>query len=242
MSKKDDQLPDGNPTVPSLKRSHHQPKMPPKLLGSPKSWKTFVVALLPHNGCYERHTDDHIKAILSDVLNHSDSTATATPRNKSIFQRLNTTDVKSIQAKLKEDEKNGLARKKQQVADALAAKAARIKLANEKIVAEKKRAEALAKKSKHMSRAAREKQAADSLARQQQLEASIHLDEIPSVESDPTGITGALANIRAPPSPIKSDATKGGGGGGASIKLSRLIAVPPSRENLDDLRDSRVND
>ena len=137
--------------------------------------------------------------------------------------------MKSIQAKLKEDEKNGLARKKQQVADALAAKAARIKLANEKIVAEKKRAEALAKKSKHMSRAAREKQAADSLARQQQLEASIHLDEIPSVESDPTGITGALANIRAPPSPIKSDATKGGGGGGAS-GASQSTVIPATED------------
>jgi hypothetical protein len=198
---------------------------PPQLLGNPKSWKKFVVALLPHNGCYERHTDDHIHNVLSLLIQQSsDSSVTATPRHKSIFQRLDVTNVKAIQAKMKEDEKNGLARKKQQVADQAAAAAERANIAAEKIAAEKKRAQELAKKSKHMSRAAREKQAADSLKRQKEWEDSI-LDT-PSVETDPTGVTGALANIRAPPSPLargdgetKGSASEVGDVGGGSAML-----------------------
>ena len=87
------------------------------LYGDPKSWKKFVVAILPHNICYERHTDDHIKQIIADVLNLSSDKVGITPRNKSIFQCLDQTDLKSIQARMKEDEKLGLARKKQQVED-----------------------------------------------------------------------------------------------------------------------------
>ena len=80
--------------------------MPPKLMGDPKSWRKFIVALLPHNNCYERHTDDHIKHILDSVLQLSNDDG-ATPRNKSVITRLDTTDSKSIQDRMKEDEKNG---------------------------------------------------------------------------------------------------------------------------------------
>ena len=153
-------------------------------MGDPKSWRKFVVALLPHNCCYERHSDDHIKHILENVLHLSSDGAT--PRNKSVFTRLDMTDVKSIQDRMKEDEKVGLARKKQQAADEVKATAARAKATAEKIAIEKKRAAEVEKKSKHMSRAQREKMKADSEKRMHDLEAS--LVEPPSLE----GILWAL--------------------------------------------------
>jgi hypothetical protein len=192
---------------------------PPPLLGDPKSWRKFVVALLPHNGCYERHTDDHIRQILGDVLDLSSSSSTkSTPRHKSVFHRLDVTNLKAIQDRMKVDEKLGLLRKKQQVEEAKKAAAQRAATLTDKIAAEKQRAAQVAKKSKHMSRAAREKLQQESQEQLQQLEQSL-LDggtSTSSTERDPIGVTGALANLRAPPSPVKGGGKASSSGAGSS--------------------------
>ena len=155
----------------------------------------------PANGCYERHTDDHICSVVSSFAlgESADGTSRGSRRSGAVLD-----EAKELAKRFADDAKAGLAQKKEAFAAEERAAAERAKLAAKRAAEEKKRAAEMMKKTKHMSRAQREKALKASQDRQAAMlaEAASSATE-GSLESDPSGVEGALANINAVDSPKK---------------------------------------